>query len=61
MRVLGISWKGISALLSFKKTADKLLISANSMELGKAAELLWNAVLDPCPSLTAAIKVSGSS
>lgn len=38
MRVLAISWKGISALLSFKKTADKLLISANSMELGKAGD-----------------------
>lgn len=38
MRVSAISWKGISALLSFKKTADKLLISASSVELGKAAE-----------------------
>lgn len=38
MRVLAISWKGISTLLSFKKTADKLLISANSMELGKARD-----------------------
>lgn len=38
MRVLAISWKGVSALLSFKKTADKLLISANSMELGKAGD-----------------------
>lgn len=38
MRVLAISWKGISVLLSFKKTADKLLISANSVELGKAGD-----------------------
>lgn len=38
---MGNSWKGISALLSFKKTADELLISANSVELGKAGESLW--------------------
>lgn len=47
MRVSSVSWKDISALFSFRKTADKLLISANSMEPGKAAECLWNAVLDP--------------
>lgn len=44
MKVSAISWKGISALLSFKKTADKLLISANSMERGKAGD---SGMLDP--------------
>lgn len=46
MRVSASSWNSISALLFFRKTADKLFISANSTELGKAAECQWNAALE---------------